>query len=564
MNLLKIKNGYSMSADGVCFDFVDDRVPEVREGMYRLTVEGKVPVPQILAGDRLLLPVDEGIAITADKQYASGEANCDRIGDSFCTRNGTMSMVVIRRAGKYLLIALESGLYSEYLAERKDGLYGLEITCHRTCEVTYGVFDTLPAACKCYREIKGISPVPLAEKLRANPEIEKLIGGAMFWVWNDNYDEVMYTDHDTDVCPEVGETLLSVADELSDGGADKAMFGLFFDGDSRFAEPLYKQYGYLCTQYDNYNDVMDPALLAFVPKNRAKNCGYTARRMKDFPDGVSIREDGQMMNAWALRGFDGQYYKQKTLCPTVAADRMLEEIPKILADYPYYRGRFIDVYGVRLGECHSDKHPVTREQCLEVKKRAFAALGDMGLIAGTEDGFEDLVDSLVYTEGLHSPGSFRIVNCGRQHAHIYDRDQTEHLGKNMMDAASRVPLWHLVYHDCLLVFPYWGDSTDASPEYIKKKILFACLYGCAPLYSFFVKNFAQLKEAILTSYKKITAIHQRVATLPMTDFEILTDDYTVQRSVFGDRYEVLVNFSEAPRTYGGKVIPPMDVLFGEV
>ena len=564
MNILKIKNGYSMVSDGVHFDFCDDRLPEEHGGLYRLTVEGMAPVPQIMAGDRLLLPVDEGIAITADKKYASGEADCDRLGDRFCTRNGTMSMVIVERERKYLLIALDSGLHSEYRATREDGLYRLEITCHKACGVTYGIFDTLAEACKGYREIKGLSPVSLSQKLRANPEIGKLIGGAIFWVWNDHYDEVMYADHDTDICPEVGEPLLSVSDRLARDGVGKAMFGLFFDGDSVFTEPLYKKYGYLSTQYDNYNDVLDPALLKLVPRNRAKNCGYTARRMKDFPDGVSILGDGRMMNAWALRGYDGQYHSQKTLCPAVAAERMREEIPAILEKYPFYRGRFIDVYGVRLGECHSKVHPVTREQCLEVKKQAFRDLGDMGLIAGTEDGFEDLIDSLVYTEGLHSPGSFRIHECGRKHAHIYDREQAEHLGKNMMDPASRVPLWHLVYHDCLLAFPYWGDSTDASPEYIKTKILFACLYGCAPLYSFFVKNFERLLEDILESYQKITAVHEKVATLPMTSFESLTDDHRVQRSVFGERYEIVANFSDSVYVFGGHEISPLDLFFGEL
>ncbi len=564
MNIEKIKNGYSMISDGVGFDFLCERAPEACGDLYRMTVEGAVPVPRIEAGDRLLLPVDEGIAITADRQYASGEVNCDALGDRFCTRNGTMSMIIVERRRKYLLIALDSGLYAEYRATREDGLYRLAITCHKACGVTYGIFDTLAEACRGYRRIKGISPVPLSQKLRDNPEIAKLIGGAVFWVWNDHYDEVMYADRNTDVCPEVGQSLLSVAERLSRDGVDKAMFGLFFDGDSVLTEPLYKKFGYLCTQYDNYNDVLDPALLTLVPSNRARNCGYTARRMKDFPDGVCILEDGQMMNAWALRGYDGQYHKQKTLCPAVAAERMREEIPAILEQYPYYRGRFIDVYGVRLGECHSKAHPVTREQCLEIKKQAFRELGDMGLIAGTEDGFEDLVDSLIYTEGLHSPGSFRIHECGRTHAHIYDSEQAAHLGKNMMDSASRVPLWHLVYHDCLLAFPYWGDSTDASPAHMRSKILFACLYGCAPLYSFFVKNFEQLRADIVDSYQRITAVHEKVATLPMTDFQSLTDDHRIQRSVFGGRYEVVANFSDSVYMFQGHEIAPMDLFFGEL
>ena len=103
-----------------------------------------------------------------------------------------------------------------------------------------------------------------------------------------------------------------------------------------------------------------------------------------------------------------------------------------------------------------------------------------------------------------------------------------------------------------------------SPEFITKKILFACLYGCPPLYSFFVKDFEMLKDSIISSYKKITIIHKKVAELPMTDFEILRDDYQVQKSVFGNKYQVIVNFSKENYAYKNKLIPPNDLLFEEI
>ena len=116
----------------------------------------------------------------------------------------------------------------------------------------------------------------------------------------------------------------------------------------------------------------------------------------------------------------------------------------------------------------------------------------------------------------------------------------------------------------MLAFPYWGDSTEMSPEFITKKILFACLYGCPPLYSFFVKDFEKLKDSIISSYKKITSIHKKVAELPMTDFKVLREDYQIQKSVFGDKYQVIVNFSEESYTYENKLIPANDLLFEEI
>lgn len=564
MNLLKYESGFSLVSDTVCFDFSDNRFPKEDNTSYKLDIIGNVPVPDIKAGDRLLLPVDEGIALRAEKEYAPGEFDCNCIKGEFCSREGTMSMVIIERKGKYLLISLESGINSEYKAERKNGLYTLEIICHKPCGITYKIFDSLTEACKCYRDMKSSKLVTLREKIRKTPEIEKLIGGGIFWVWNNNYDEVMYSDKNENISPEVGKDLLSVADELYKNNVENALFGLFFNNDSPLSEVLYKNYGYLSTQYDNYNDVLNPELLCIIPDNRVKNCDYTSRRLKDYPDGVQVLKDGSLAPAWKLKGFDGKMHSQNTLCPLIASKRMKEEIPEILKAFPFYKGRFIDVYGGSLSCCYSREHPITREQCLDVKNDAFKSVGDMGLIAGTEDGFEDIINNLVYTEGLHSPVHFRNLDSGRNHAHIYNEKQTEHIAKNMLNPECRVPLWHLVYHEYMLAFPYWGDSTEMSPKFIKKKILFACLYGCPPLYSFFIKDFGQLKDSIIYSYKKITDIHKKVALLPMTDFKILTDDYQIQKSVFGEKYEIVVNFSDKDYVYNNTVIAPEDLLLEEI
>jgi hypothetical protein len=119
----------------------------------------------------------------------------------------------------------------------------------------------------------------------------------------------------------------------------------------------------------------------------------------------------------------------------------------------------------------------------------------------------------------------------------------------------------MVYHDCLISLPYWGDSLAATPEFTLRKIQFACLYGCPPLFSFTVGNFPALKETIIDAYKKVTAIHEKIATLPMTDFEIITEDYGLQRSVFGDKYEVIVNFTDKNYIYNGETILPNAILF---
>lgn len=564
MDMQKNKNGFSIVSEEVSFSFISSFTPTEKDSMLELKIVGDAPVPEIQSGDRLLLPIDEGLALTADRSYDPRQYTVDRVGGNFCSREGTMSMVIVERKGKFLLIALENGFDSSYAAFKDGPLYRLSITCHKECLVRYGIFSTLTEACRYYRNMKKQNLLPLTEKIKKTPEIEKLIGGGIFWIWNNHYDKVMYADTNTDLSPAVGEELLNVTEELYQGGVDKAMIGIFFEVDSPLTEVLYKKYGYISTQYDNYNDVMNPELLKVIPNNRAKNCDYTARRMNDYPDGVLINKDGEFAPAWKIKGFDGKMHAQHLLCPAVANLRIREEIPKILENFPYYKARFLDVFGGFISECNSKEHPISRKECVATKAEALSFMRDLGLITGTEDGFEDILNELVYSEGMHSPVNLRNYDSGRRYAYIYNDEERAHLKKNMLNPDCRVPLWHLVYHDCLITFPYWGDSTACSPEDIQKKILFSCLYGCPPLYSFFVKDFDAQKELILESYKKISAVHKKVATLPMTDFRILKEDYSVQQTCFGDKYRITVNFSNEEYSFCDKKIAPMDLLVDEI
>ena len=560
MEIKKYDGGFSLALGGVEFDFSSSATPVERGELVGFDISGVVPTPVLEERDRILIPMGEGIALTVGEE----ELVTNAFGD-FCSKQGTVCMVIVERGGKYLLISLENGINGAYDTRPENGRYkfAINIKNQAVCGVSYGIFDSLAEACTCHRNTHGVA-ITLDEKIKANREIEKLAGGAIFWVWNNNYDEVMYSDYDTDVNPATGDALMEIADDLYKNGVDKAMMGIFFEPDSNFVEPLYKKYGYISTQYDNYNDVLNPEMLSIIPNNRARNCDYTARRMKDYSAGVQITPTGDMAKAWALKGFDGVMHHQNTLCPVIAAERIKEEIPQILAKYPYYKGRFIDVYGCRLGTCYSKVHPTTMENTLKVKNGAFEAMEKMGLITGTENGFDGIVDHLVYSEGLHSPVNFQIPDAGRKHAHVMNEEQSAHIGKWMMRPERRVPLWQLVYHDCMMTFPYWGDSTESSPDHTDRRVLFACLFGCPPLYSFSLKDYDALKPAILDSYRKIRGVHSKVATLKMTDYKVLSDDYMLQRTEFGGKYRVTVNFSDKAMELDGKTIDAGSFVFEEM
>ena len=550
---------------GVSFTFENKIGVIKKNGLYENEISGNVPVPFLDDSDRIILPIGEGIALDVCGEYENGETgyDFDNLNFRFASREGTVSMAVIQRNGKYLMIALKSGLNSAYSAVKENGRYRLNIFNEKPCRVFYGIFDSLISLCKKYKEVKAANRITLKEKAAENRAVNNLFGGAIFWVWNDNYDEVMYSDFNCEENPQTGEKLIDIAKDLKCSGVDRALFSIFFSADSIYTERLCKECVYITTQYDNYNDVLNPELLSIIPNNRVKNCDYTARRLKDYPDGLLTAADGTYESAWALKGFDGKMHSQNCLCPLVAKERMKEEVARITAEFPYYTGRFVDVYGINAAQkCFNENHPVKSfEECLEIKKQAFENLKGLGLITGTEDGFEDLSDVLVYSEGPHSPVCFRIKDAGRQHKNMYSASQEKHIAKHMLDPRCRVPLFELIYHENLLLFPYWGDSTDDSVSQINRKVLFALLFGCQPLYSFSVKNYEKLKPYIISSYRKTSQISRFTAAEPVSDYRILSDDYSLQQTVFGKKYSVTVNFSDMPQSVNGKIIPPQDFIF---
>jgi hypothetical protein len=115
----------------------------------------------------------------------------------------------------------------------------------------------------------------------------------------------------------------------------------------------------------------------------------------------------------------------------------------------------------------------------------------------------------------------------------------------------RVPLWELVFHDCIITTWYWGDSSDfllvAAPEVTPKKDAYNILYGSMPMmWANKEGSWVNDREMFLRTYRNTCKLHEVIATAEMTTHEFVTPDRAVQRSRFSDGTEVVVNFGERP------------------
>lgn len=505
------------------------------------------------AGDLLAFANSEGVCFEADEAFPLPER--------WLMTAGGMAMWVIYRSGCWLICAAEEGADAALVNRREGGLMssGARWLSEKGCwgydrSMRFFVAPTLSEGCRAYRlwrETLG-EVTTLREKMAHAPELKKLIGAANIWLWDDNNMNRLYA------CPEQPDVpardVKRISDDMQALGMTRVLWNAF-EGETRADCDYLKSKGYLVGKYDIYRDVVPATAVHSVIPYRVRRSRHT----KYWPDDVRREKNGDMARAWQLHTIDGSMVYQNAVCDVCALRMTMEDVPADVAEVGY-TARLIDVQsGSGLAECYDPRHPATRRVMRRYIRAQHRFLLDLGLASGGEVGSEDYVSQLAFTEGLMSPVWLRGPDAGRRMNTLYYGEEIPSIIPNyMLNPRHRLPLWELVYHDCTVSYWYWGDSSNGCPELMPVRDLFNALYGLPPLYSLNVTQWTGLREEIAASYARATAVAQKVALLPMTAFEWLTEDRLVQRSVFGERYQVTVNFSDKPFEATGGLLAAHD------
>jgi hypothetical protein len=234
----------------------------------------------------------------------------------------------------------------------------------------------------------------------------------------------------------------------------------------------------------------------------------------------------------------GQSY---ILCSANSLKYAQRDIP-IIADISGPGCIYIDVFaGVPLETCRSKLHPLTKRENLENNRKICSlAQNHIGALAvegcGT-DIYADLIDIGAYGR-LHFAG-FPVRADG--------------------PIPVPVPMWQMVYHDCVLNYFGEGYTSVHGREYQ----LYQALYTLLP--TSFDEHSKRISLGLRSAY-----------TAQMIDFEELVprkvnieDDGSlstsgVARSVYSDGTEVVANFSNQPYTHKGKTVPARDYIIESV
>ncbi len=496
-------------------------------------------------GDRLIVPMNEGVGYPVHEEHQGLHRMIAYGGHGICM--GFFGVADDATGAGWMCILETSDDAAMEARRGADGMWvagpSWDAQCGQfgyTRKARYVFFEAggHVAMCKRYRahaRQTGLL-VPFSEKVKRIPNIDRLIGAANIWRMGKG----------------AGDPVALVK-EMQALGMRRLLWSA--NGSPEQIRALRELPDVLVGRYDIYQDIMDPA--------HHEKVGYKHGDWvtEAFPHDINWAgpSAAQWRRGWRVKAKDGEMIPCAVICDSKALPYARARIAKDLQAKPF-TARFIDTtVAAPWFECYHPDHPMTRTQSRQYKMELLKLIGEFGLVCGSETGHEASVPFCDYFEGMLSLGPYRVPDSGRDMLRVWD-EVPERLAKYQVGEAYRLPLWELVYHDCVVAQWYWGDYNNKLPKVWRKRDLFNALYGTPPMYPFDGAQWEAKKAQFAASYQVAAPVARATGYHEMTDHQILTPDRTVQRTVFANGVTVTVNFGERPhRMPDGSEIPALDV-----
>ena len=481
-------------------------------------------------GDRLVVPMNEGISYPVeDKSIETfrliaygGHGICmafwgvtdDKQGQATIIETSDDAAIQLHRIDGRLAVAPEW--------DSQKGQFGY------TRRLRYIFFDRggHVAIAKRYRDHARQTGLlkTLEEKRRENPNVDRLIGAVNVWCW------------DRDAVP--------LAKEMRAAGIEHILWS---GGGTPESIRTMNEMKILTSRYDIFQDVMDPDNFPFL------NGMHGDWTTPAWPAEIILGSDGDWQRGWGVKGKNGEWYYCGMTCDKRAPEYARKRIPADLATRPF-QCRFIDTTtATPWNECYNTNHPMTRTESREWKMKLLDCVSrEMKLVTGCETGHDASVPFLHYFEGMLSLGPYRVPDAGRDIQKIWD-EAPERVARFQLGHTYRLPLWELVYHDCVVSHWYWGDYNNKLPVLWDKRDLFNVLYGTPPMFMFDRSLWRSEKDRFVQSYKNTCPYVRAAGYSEMIDHRILTPDRNVQQTVFCQRADDYGEFRRngIPAAFGG-------------
>ena len=380
-----------------------------------------------------------------------------------------------------------------------------------------------------------------AEKAAERPLVERLPGAANIWYF-----------------PGSGEPSHSrVAAELREAGIDRFIWSWNSAPAAKDLERISAMTNTLAGRYDVARDVYYPDLLDALGMANPPASEITLNTSA-WPNDVMWdgANSSTWRRGWGVTGTNGASYHCAVQCDIPAIARMRQLAGGDLAANPY-TSRFIDVATAKgLEECYNPAHPMTRRVSRAKKTELFEMLGEeFGIVIGSEQGMDDFVPVCDYFEGMMSPKAARMPSrrdgYGRSARFADDgtipaalsADEVALMENYALNERYRIPLFELVYHDCVAAHWYWYDYSNCPVYWWWKRDILNALYGTAPMYIFNYQMWTDRKEEFIESWWRVGNIARKTGFSEMLSHRSLAADHSVQETRFADGTVVTVNFA---------------------
>ncbi|MEM3478545.1 MAG: DUF5696 domain-containing protein [Candidatus Bathyarchaeia archaeon] len=409
---------------------------------------------------------------------------------------------------------------------------------------------------KAYRKIvqeKGWLAT-LREKAERNPEVVKLLGASNFKLWScltrlmdyKMWEELVQVNWTFNEAAEVAEHL------RRDLGIEKALFIIG---------------GWIRRGYDNQH----PDILPAAPEcggneglakasRRVRDLGYLFCLHDNYQD--IYRDSPSWSEDLIMKGPDGQLVKGGfwaggqawLVCSKMGLEMAKRNMPEVKALFNP-NAYFVDTTTASpLFECYDEKHPLTKWDDMEYKQRLLEYTASVFGISGSECGREWAVPYSHFFEGL--------VGVSGRYYHALNPESI---------SAKVIPLFEMVYRDCVAAYGKYGYDPSEAAEYVLHHIVMG-----RPLHYHFFDQFGRgtywknapkdeprghpfssscfiradggwaeglcmLDRFIKNTHEILSPLYEITAEKPVTKHEFLTSDFSVERVVFGEDVEVVVN-----------------------
>jgi hypothetical protein len=360
---------------------------------------------------------------------------------------------------------------------------------------------------------------------------------------------------------------VKMIDAFAENGLDRLWLGLAsWQGGFRHPQAVEKaeELGYLTGTYDSYDSIHRPD---------EPDTWETAQFGPElYETGPVVRADGSKKPGFQRKGY--------ALSPIAAWPYVRKRVTAIMEGLPErFNSWFIDcdAYG-DLFDDYSPLHPATQQDDMNARLARMAWIRDSyRLVIGSEGGVAYAAPVIHFAHGMMTP----VIGWGDPDL-TTDRNSPYFLGrywpadapevhvkqvplkplyrKPYYDPRFRLPLYQTVFHDSVLATHHWGFASLKFSDQVDTVELLELLYNVPPLYHMNLDEFEKHKSLIKAHYGFFSPLHRELGMLPMTDFAWLTPDRMVQRTVFGERVEMVANFSEKDFMHREIVVPGRSIL----